>query len=257
MEEDMLDDVVISRAIVETYFQDLLNYLENDVAIAGAGPAGLTAAYFLAKKGRKVAIFERQLRVGGGMPGGGMMFNKIVIQEEAKKILDEFGIRYQKYQNGYYVADSLETTSLLTSKAIQAGAKIFNLIAVEDLSLQEGRVNGLVLNWSAVKTAGLHVDPITIRAKAVVDATGHDAVLCRLLVDKGKVTLRTPTGKVAGEGPMWAEKGEEMIIANTGEVFPGLFIAGMTVNAVCGGPRMGPIFGGMLLSGERLSLLIP
>ncbi len=257
MEEDMLDDVVISRAIVETYFQDLLNYLENDVAIAGAGPAGLTAAYFLAKKGRKVAIFERQLRVGGGMPGGGMMFNKIVIQEETKKILDEFGIRYQKYQNGYYVADSLETTSLLTSKAIQAGAKIFNLIAVEDLSLQEGRVNGLVLNWSAVKTAGLHVDPITIRAKAVVDATGHDAVLCRLLVDKGKVTLRTPTGKVAGEGPMWAEKGEEMIIANTGEVFPGLFIAGMTVNAVCGGPRMGPIFGGMLLSGERLSLLIP
>ncbi|PIP16260.1 MAG: ribose 1,5-bisphosphate isomerase [bacterium (Candidatus Ratteibacteria) CG23_combo_of_CG06-09_8_20_14_all_48_7] len=253
----MLDDVVISRAIVETYFQDLLNYLENDVAIAGAGPAGLTAAYFLAKKGRKVAIFERQLRVGGGMPGGGMMFNKIVIQEETKKILDEFGIRYQKYQNGYYVADSLETTSLLTSKAIQAGAKIFNLIAVEDLSLQEGRVNGLVLNWSAVKTAGLHVDPITIRAKAVVDATGHDAVLCRLLVDKGKVTLRTPTGKVAGEGPMWAEKGEEMIIANTGEVFPGLFIAGMTVNAVCGGPRMGPIFGGMLLSGERLSLLIP
>ena len=257
MEEDMLDDVVISRAIVETYFQDLLNYLENDVAIAGAGPAGLTAAYFLAKKGRKVAIFERQLRVGGGMPGGGMMFNKIVIQEETKKILDEFGIRYQKYQNGYYVADSLETTSLLTSKAIQAGAKIFNLIAVEDLSLQEGKVNGLVLNWSAVKTADLHVDPITIRAKAVVDATGHDAVLCRLLVDKGKVTLRTPTGKVAGEGPMWAEKGEEMIIANTGEVFPGLFIAGMTVNAVCGGPRMGPIFGGMLLSGERLSLLIP
>lgn len=257
MEEDMLDDVVISRAIVETYFQDLLNYLENDVAIAGAGPAGLTAAYFLAKKGRKVAIFERQLRVGGGMPGGGMMFNKIVIQEEAKKILDEFGIRYQKYRNGYYVADSLETISLLTSKAIQAGAKIFNLIAVEDLSLQEGKVNGLVINWSAVKTAGLHVDPITIRAKAVVDATGHDAVLCRLLVDKGKVTLRTPTGKVAGEGPMWAEKGEEMIIANTGEVFPGLFIAGMTVNAVCGGPRMGPIFGGMLLSGERLSLLIP
>ncbi|MFH0797096.1 MAG: sulfide-dependent adenosine diphosphate thiazole synthase [Candidatus Omnitrophota bacterium] len=253
----MLDDVVISRAIVETYFQDFLNYLENDVAIAGAGPAGLTAAYFLAKKGRKVAIFERQLRVGGGMPGGGMMFNKIVIQEEAKKILDEFGIRYQKYQAGYYVADSLEAISLLTSKAIQAGAKIFNLIAVEDLSLQEGRVNGLVLNWSAVKTAGLHVDPITIRAKAVVDATGHDAVLCRLLVDKGKVTLRTPTGKVAGEGPMWAEKGEEMIIANTGEVFPGLFIAGMTVNAVFGGPRMGPIFGGMLLSGERLSLLIP
>jgi len=56
---------------------------------------------------------------------------------------------------------------------------------------------------------------------------------------------------------MWAEKGEEMILANTREVFPGLLVAGMTVNAVCGGPRMGPIFGGMLLSGERASQLIP
>ena len=27
--------------------------------------------------------------------------------------------------------------------------------------------------------------------------------------------------------------------------------AGMTANAVCGAPRMGPIFGGMLLSGRQ------
>jgi thiamine thiazole synthase len=253
----VIDDVIISRAIIETYLQELLENLETDCAIAGAGPAGLTCAYFLAKKGKKVVVFERQLRVGGGMPGGGMMFNKIVVQKEALRLLDEFGIRHRQYRKGYYVADSLEAVSLLTARAIQAGAKIFNLIAVEDLYIQEGRVNGLVLNWSAVKSAGLHVDPLTVRAKTVVDSTGHEAVLCRLLTEKARIALSIPGGKVQGEGPMWAEKGEAMILTNTREVFPGLLVAGMTVNAVCGGPRMGPIFGGMLLSGERASQLVP
>jgi thiamine thiazole synthase len=35
------------------------------------------------------------------------------------------------------------------------------------------------------------------------------------------------------------------------EVFPALWIAGMSVSATLGGARMGPIFGGMLLSGQR------
>jgi heterodisulfide reductase subunit A-like polyferredoxin len=39
---------------------------EEKVAVIGAGPAGLTAAYFLAKDGFKVTIFEA-LPVGGGM----------------------------------------------------------------------------------------------------------------------------------------------------------------------------------------------
>ncbi|GAI12207.1 unnamed protein product, partial [marine sediment metagenome] len=38
---------------------------------------------------------------------------------------------------------------------------------------------------------------------------------------------------------------------NTKEVYPGLIVAGMAANAVCGTPRMGAIFGGMLLSGKR------
>ena len=63
-----------------------------DVAIGGGGPAGLTAGYYLAKAGLKVALFEKKLSMGGGMWGGGMMFNKIVVQEESKRILDEFGI---------------------------------------------------------------------------------------------------------------------------------------------------------------------
>ncbi|MBE0431535.1 MAG: thiazole biosynthesis protein [Dehalococcoidia bacterium] len=247
-----MDEVVISRAIVESYMKDFIGAMDVDVAIAGAGPAGLVAAYYLAKDGIKAVVFERQLRVGGGMPGGGMMFNRIVLQEEGKRILDEFDVSTSEYEEGYYVADSLEAVSGICWKAIRAGARIFNLISVEDVMIREDdRITGLVLNWSAVSWSKLHVDPLTVRCKVVVDATGHDAEVCGIVVRRMGRRLRTRTGDVLGEKSMWAERGESEILENTREVFPGLVVAGMTANAVLGSPRMGPIFGGMLLSGER------
>jgi ribulose 1,5-bisphosphate synthetase/thiazole synthase len=36
----------------------------------------LFCGYYLAKNGIKTVIFERNLKVGGGMPGGGMMLIK-------------------------------------------------------------------------------------------------------------------------------------------------------------------------------------
>jgi sulfide-dependent adenosine diphosphate thiazole synthase len=42
------------------------------------------AAYYLAKAGKNVTVFERKLSVGGGMWGGGMMFDRIVVQDEGK-----------------------------------------------------------------------------------------------------------------------------------------------------------------------------
>jgi len=247
-----MDEVIISRAIVESYMKDFMGAMEVDVAVAGAGPAGLVTAYYLAKEGIKVIVFERQLRVGGGMPGGGMMFNRIILQEEGKRLLDKFGVSTKEYQKGYYVADSLEAISTICSKAIKAGAKIFNLISVEDVMVREGdRIIGLVLNWSAVSWSQLHVDPLTVRCKVAVDATGHDAEVCRIVVEKIGPKLRTKTGEVMGEKPMWAEKGEKEILKNTREVYPGLVVAGMTANAVFGSPRMGAIFGGMLLSGKK------
>ena len=247
-----MDEVIISRAIVASYMKDFMGAMEADVAVAGAGPAGLVAAYYLAKEGIKVVVFERQLRVGGGMSGGGMMFNRIVVQEEGKRILDEFEVSAEEYEKGYYIADSLEVISTICSRAIKAGAKIFNLISVEDVMVREGdRIIGLVLNWSAVSWAKLHVDPLTVRCKVAVDATGHDAEVCCIVAEKIGPKLRTKTGEVMGEKPMWAERGEREILENTREVYPGLVVAGMTANAVLGSPRMGAIFGGMLLSGEK------
>jgi sulfide-dependent adenosine diphosphate thiazole synthase len=247
-----MDEVTISRAIVESYMKDFMAATAVDVAIAGAGPAGLVTAHCLAKEGIKVVVFERQLRVGGGMPGGGMMFNRIVLQEEGKRILDEFDVSSEEYAKGYYTADALEAISGICLRAIQAGAKVFNLISVEDVMIREDdRITGLVLNWSATALSKLHVDPLTVRCKVAVDATGHDAEVCRIVVEKIGPKLRTKTGKVMGQKSMWAEKGEKEILENTREAYPGLVVAGMTANAVFGSPRMGAIFGGMLLSGKK------
>ncbi len=248
-----LDDIKISKAIIESYKKKLIAALDVDIAVVGAGPAGMTCAYYLAKANKKVVIFERKLSVGGGMWGGGIMFNEIVVQEKAKRILDEFGIKVRLYEKGYYLADSIEAVSTICSKVVKQGVKIFNLLSAEDLMVRQGRICGVVLNWTAVEMANLHVDPITMKAKVVVDATGHAAELVRIAEKKSGLKLKTKTGKIMGEKSMWAEIGEETIVKNSKEVCAGLYVCGMAANAVFGGPRMGPIFGGMLLSGKKLA----
>jgi thiamine thiazole synthase len=252
-----MDEIVISQAIAKSYFKEFLEYMDVDVAVVGAGPSGLAAAYYLARSGSKVAIFERRLSIGGGMWGGGMMFNRIVVQSEAKHVLDEFDIRYQEYQPGYFVADSVEAVSTMCSKTVKSGVRIFNLITIEDVMIRENNlISGLVINWSAVDMSKLHVDPLTIRSKYVIDATGHDAEVCNTVVRKIGQKFNTSTGGIEGEKSMWAEVAEREIMNFTKEVCPGLFVTGMAANAVFGLPRMGPIFGGMLLSGKKAAELI-
>jgi thiamine thiazole synthase len=248
-----LDEIKISRAIIESYTEKLVKALDVDVAIVGGGPAGMVCGYYLAKAGKRVVLFERKLSIGGGMWGGGIMFNEIVVQEKAKDILDEFGIRTRRYEKGYYLADSIEAVTTMCSKTVKAGVSIFNLISAEDVMIRNRAVCGLVLNWTAVEIARLHVDPITMKARFVVDATGHAAEIAHIVERKSGIRLKTKTGKVMGEGSMWAEVAEKTIVDNSKEVATGLHVCGMAANAVFGGPRMGPIFGGMLLSGRKIA----
>ena len=252
----ILDEVIISKAIIEKFTEKLLNSTNVDVAIVGGGPSGLVAAYYLALSGKKTVLFERKLSLGGGMWGGGMMFNEIVIQDEAREILDLFGVRTRKYQEGYYTADAIESITAICSKSVQAGATVFNCVSVEDVMIREGRVTGLVVNWSPVEMAGLHVDPLTIAAINIIDATGHATEVLKVIEKKTDMKLNTPSGKLMGERSMWAEKAEQQTLENTRQICPGVYVAGMSANAAFGGPRMGPIFGGLILSGKKVAELI-
>jgi thiamine thiazole synthase len=255
-----LDDIEISKAIIDNYYKKLLDSLELDVALVGAGPSNLVAGILLGEKKIKAAIFESKLAPGGGVWGGGMMFNEVVVQENSLHLLDKIGVEYKEKNKGYYTADSVELASTLISKCVKSGVRIFNLIKVVDVMFREEKgekkVNGLVLQWTPVEHINLHVDPLTVRAKFVVDGTGHPAEVCTIIIRKIDATLDTSTGKIVGEMSMWADRGEELTVSNSSEVFPGLFVTGMAANAVKGAPRMGPIFGGMLLSGEKIAKTI-
>jgi thiamine thiazole synthase len=121
------------------------------------------------------------------------------------------------------------------------------LTKFDDLVLKNKRVGGVVVNWMPVSALPRNitcVDPVAMESKLVIDASGHDSVAVKRLMDRGYV-------KWKGMDPMWVEGSEDAVVNFTGEVFPGLIAAGMSVTETHGLPRMGPTFGSMLLSGKK------
>jgi len=239
----------ISRVIIEQYTKRLTEHLENDVVIVGAGPAGLAASYYLAKAKIKTTVVEKKLSIGGGIWGGAAGYN--VVTFEDKEILDEIGVTTRKVGD-LYTADAIEFATALAYKAKKAGAEIFNLVEAEDIVLKDETVKGVVVNSASARTLRLHVDPYCICARYVIDATGHPAELVSML-KKRKPKLFP---KELQEYFMDVETSEAGVVEKTGEVFPGLYVAGMSVCDVFGLPRMGPIFGGMLKSGKKVAELV-
>jgi thiamine thiazole synthase len=246
----------ISAAIIKSFSGKFLDNLALDVAIVGGGPSALVAAKILAEHGVKVAIFERKLAPGGGTWGGGMLMNEVVVQNDGAGILHEFGITTVPVDENYHTADSVEMAAGLVFGARKAGAVIFNAVNVEDIVIHNGVVCGVVVNSNPVVRLGLHVDPIVIMARAVIDGTGHPSEIVKKAVNKAGVAIDSPTGGILGEKPMWMEDGERTTVENTKRLYPGLYASGMAANNVQGGFRMGPIFGGMFKSGRKVARIV-
>ncbi|HIE15086.1 TPA: thiazole biosynthesis protein [Candidatus Bathyarchaeota archaeon] len=246
-----VDESAITNLIVKSASEDWLKISKSDVVVVGAGPSGLTAANYLAKAGLKTVVFERKLSGGGGIGGGGMLFHKIIVQAPADIIARDLGCKLKKKDEGIYITDAAELIARLMTSAIDSGAKILFGVSVNDLIFRRNplRIAGAVVQWTPVLLSGLHVDPLGIEAKAVIDCTGHEAEIIT------KISEKIPELKltVRGERSMYAAEGEKLIVERTGRVCPGLYVAGMAAATLYGTPRMGPIFGGMLLSGKKVA----
>ena len=256
MEHNKIMEERISGLIVRSFFAKVEKNLAVDVAMVGAGPSALVAAYDLAKAGFKVAIYESKLAPGGGVWGGGMLMNEVVVQEDAAEILREFGIATVAADKGFHTVDSVEMASGLIFGARKAGAVIFNAVCVEDVVVHNGVISGVVINWNPVRRLDMHVDPLVVTSRAVLDGTGHPSEIVAKVVNKAGLSVESPTGGILGEKPMWMEDGERTTVENTMRLCPGLYASGMAANNVQGGFRMGPIFGGMLKSGRKIAKII-
>ena len=239
----------VSRAIVGEFNKWFEDYIESDVIIVGGGPSGLVAARDLSAFGFKTLVVESNNYIGGGFWIGGFLMNTLTFRAPSQEMLDELRIPYKEFSDGLFVAEGPSACSKLISAACDAGAKILNMTKFDDVVLRNNKVEGVVINWTPVSSlprAITCVDPISLEAKAVIDATGHDACVCRSLERRNILKLET-------FGPMDINTSEDAVVEKTGEVFPGLFVSGMAVSTVYGIPRMGPTFGGMLFSGRKVA----
>ncbi|KAJ1587197.1 hypothetical protein NDA15_003067 [Ustilago hordei] len=219
-----------SRAMTSRYMADMLSCAVSDIVIIGAGSAGLTCAYTLAKSrpdlsitilGSQCCSWRRSL-VG--------------------RSIDEW--------------NALFTSTLMSKLLAMDNVKLFNATCCEDLIIKKDsqgvqRVNGVVTNWTLVTMAhGLQscMDPQTITAPVVIGACGHDgpfgAFSVKRLSSAGLI-------KLGDMRPMDMNHSEGLIVNNTREVFPGLIVSGMELSEHDGHPRMGASFGGMIGSGQK------
>jgi len=238
----------VTRALAREYAAEFEQCIESDVLIAGAGPSGLMCGKVLAEQGYRVVIVEKNNYLGGGFWMGGYLMNKVVVRAPSHTILQDLGVPVVERQEGLFVADAPHACSRLIAAACDAGVKIRNMSAVEDVVVTEDeRLCGLVVNWSSIQWVPRPIgclDPIALESKVVIDATGHDASVAQCLANQSILDIR-------GCGPMCVQRSEDEVVEHTSIVYPGLIAVGMAVSAVFGLPRMGPSFGAMLVSGIR------
>ena len=157
---------------------------DYDVIIAGAGPAGLSAAKTVAELGLKCLIIEKNEEVGYPVrTSGASWYNDMVRLGIPKKYLnplhrislvgphEEITIDFE--DPVACILDVTEVYKFLASQATQYGAELRLQTKVKDIIIERGFVCGLRIQDKN--------NSEEIRCKVVVDATGFNAALVKKL----------------------------------------------------------------------------
>lgn len=174
------------------YIPPMLNYsgkpFEEKVAVIGAGPAGMSAAFYLKKMGYPVTVFEKEKRPGGMLMNGIPSFRleKDVINAEID-VLREMGV---EFRCGVEVGEDITIAQLR-----EQGYKAFYIA----IGAQGGRMTGVPgedavgveTGVDFLRRVNLNEEGVKLSGKTVVIGGGNVAV------DVARTALRTGSSDVS------------------------------------------------------------
>ena len=151
-----------TRFVPEKVIPKVDGEFDQQIAIIGGGPAGLSCAYYLAEKGYRPTVFEKERRLGGMLENGLPSFRleKDVVQAEID-VLREMGVQFrcgvevgkdvtiaqlrQEGFRGFYVAVGLQSGGRLNipggdAQGVTAGIDFMRRVNGGQETKLEGRV---------------------------------------------------------------------------------------------------------------------
>ncbi len=177
-----------------------------DVAVVGAGPAGSTAAYRLARAGARVLLLDRQSfprdkPCGGGLTMRATKVLPVDVWPVVEDVVDRLALR-SGYAGGEitrrfarpiaWMTQRRRLDHFLAERAAEAGADFQDGVRVRDIEVGDGRGAVVVLDGAR-----------RVHASVVIGADGVNGVSARAL---GLTTERVFGVALEGNAPMTPER---------------------------------------------------
>jgi len=178
-----------------------MNRKSYDVVIAGAGTAGTTLAYLLAKDGFEVALIDRRYKelIGDKICGDAIAahhFKSANVPKPSKDVIRVWVEGFKVYprsmdynlkivaEDGGYIVDRHRYGQELLYHAIKEGVDLYDGIIANNLIIDDDYAKGIV--GYKVGSNGV----IKVYGKIIVDATGYPAALLMKAPDKWLIDKR-------------------------------------------------------------------